>query len=936
MKAASTLIFAALICPSWQTPVLAADPPASPAPAPEAGAAGKPGAADSKEKDTATDDDSDDKDELPEEPKWPRTFTTDGVHLTIYQPQVDEWKDYRNLQGSAAFVLTAKDGKPVAGVVDVAGTTSTDLDSRAVLIHDIKITAARFPTLPSTEAPPMEQLLRKTFPEKSMTVGLDRLAASVEKTKNPPSLDLKMDPPAIFVSTGPAALLMVEGEPVLAPVTGTNLQFVVNTNWDLFFDKGTSAYYLLAGGAWLSAPKLGNEWTLAGEVPDDFEKLPKGDQWDHVKKALPAKIEKGMEVPQVFFSTKPAELISFNGSPVWEEVEDTHLLWGKNTDNWVFENAENHQIYFLISGRWFKAPKWEGPWTYTGNNLPDDFKQIPPDSPCADVLASVPGTPEAEDAVLMAQVPQEAVINRKEAEAKAKVSYDGEPQFATVEGTSVTYATNTSSDVVRVNNNYYLCQDAVWFTSTAATGPWVTCLEVPAEIYTIPPSCPVYRVTYVRVYPSPSEDVVVCGYTAGYFGAFVAGAAVGACLMWGTGYYYHPWIYAGGVAPIYRPWPMTYGVAAAYNPWTGGYAVGARAYGPYAVAGRAAWHNPVTGNYGRAARIEGPWGSRTIAAGYNPRTDTGWATRQNYNGYAQWGSTAVRHGDDWARAGHISTRDGGVAAWRGSDGGGRVWRTDDHSGGAAFHDGDFYAGHDGNVYRRDDDGNWSKWDDGDWGSVDHKKDNFDNARDRYQNRNSSGGDSPNRIQPGGGGNRPDGGRQPADRTRPGENGGGEQRDLPGNRTRPGADGGGEQKKPDRPDRPRPGEDGGGTQKKPERPDRDNGKPSAGRDRDGDRKPDRDRDPAQRPATRPAKQQPSDDTMKRLQKDSMNRQRSNFHADEQRNAMPRRSSSSSGGGSAERPSFSGAGGSRPSFNRASASSRSFGGGGGHRGGGFRRR
>jgi hypothetical protein len=66
------------------------------------------------------------------------------------------------------------------------------------------------------------------------------------------------------------------------------------------------------------------------------------------------------------------------------------------------------QTYFLVSGRWFRAPKLEGPWTYAGNDLPQDFKFIPPTHQCADVLASVPGTPEAEDAILLAQIPTEA------------------------------------------------------------------------------------------------------------------------------------------------------------------------------------------------------------------------------------------------------------------------------------------------------------------------------------------------------------------------------------------------------------------------------------------------------------------------------------------------------------------------------------------------
>jgi hypothetical protein len=435
-------------------------------------------------------------------------------------------------------------------------------------------------------------------------------------------------------------------------------------------------------------------------------------------------------------------------------------------------------------------------------------------------------------------VPNEAVVNKKQAEAKAKVVYDGEPRFTPIEGTKMTFSANTSSDVICYETKYYLCQDAVWFVGAVAVGPWVICLDVPAVIYTISPAYPVHRVTYVKVTKSDSDDVCVCSYTAGYFGAFVAGAAVGAALVWGSGYYYPPYVAWGGPVPIYRPWPATYGVAAAYNPWTGGYAIGGRVCGPYASAGRAAWYNPVTGNYGRAAHVEGPYGGRTVAAGYNPRTDTGWATRQGHNGYAQWGTSAVRQGDDWVRAGHIATEDGGVARWSGSEGGGRVWKTDDHSGGAAYHDGNVYAGHDGNVYKRDDHGNWSKWDDGDWGSID-RKDNLNDARSRYQNNNN------NRV------------------------GGAEERTGAANRN----------------------ENIGGAERNP----------AVQRQADHNSL-------ENRAATRPAREQPSQETFNNLNRDSFDRQRSSFNS-EQRESFQR-----SGGG-------------------ASFGSRSF--GGGSRGG-FRRR
>ena len=55
-------------------------------------------------------------------------------------------------------------------------------------------------------------------------------------------------------------------------------------------------------------------------------------------------------------------------------------------------------------------------------------------------------------------------------------------------------------------------------------------------IYTIPPSSPMYNVTYVKVYGA-TPTAVTYGYTAGYTMAFVSAGVV----VYGTGYYYRRW-----------------------------------------------------------------------------------------------------------------------------------------------------------------------------------------------------------------------------------------------------------------------------------------------------------------------------------------------------------------------------------------------------------
>src|SRR5262249_56435871 len=155
------------------------------------------------------------------------------------------------------------------------------------------------------------------------------------------------------------------------------------------------------------------------------------------------------------------------------------------------------------------------------------------------VLASVPGTQEAEDAVLLAQVPTTAIVNRAEVEAKAKVIYVGNPEFKPIEQTSLQYATNTQEKVIKYGDVYYLCLDGIWFMSTTPNGPWKTADSIPQEIYNIPPSSPVHNVTYVTV-SNPTTTTVETSYTSGYTGMFVAGTAPRLAHAYRTGHHLPP------------------------------------------------------------------------------------------------------------------------------------------------------------------------------------------------------------------------------------------------------------------------------------------------------------------------------------------------------------------------------------------------------------
>ncbi|PYJ52590.1 MAG: hypothetical protein DME83_04815 [Verrucomicrobia bacterium] len=673
------------------------------------------------------------------DPGWPREKYSNGNRLIIYQPQVDDWKNFQELTWRMAVSLTPKGGKEVVGVVEMKGNTDVDNVAKVVIITNPQVTGTHFPSLDQATAEKMEQSF-KTFIPPTLSISLHRLIASLPMQQAPAGVQLNNDPPKIFVGYRPSILLSVDGEPALSEVPKTNLKFVVNTQWPLFFDNQSSSYYLAVGQQWLTTNSLEGQWSPAKKLPPDMSKVPQDKQWSALKKIIPPPAKSGGVTPAVFYSDKPAEVILFDGQPVYAQVQDTQLTYATNTDSVVFVFTPTQQFYYLTAGRWFSAMDLQGPWTYATPNLPADFAKIPPSSPASAILASVPGTDEAKDAVLLAQVPTTMTVKPAEAQAKVKVAYGGDPKFEPIKGTSMAYATNTQDKVIKVGDVYYLCLQGVWFMSPNPQGPWTTCTSVPQEIYTIPPSSPVYNVTYVTQSTNP-DGTVQASYTAGYLGAFVLGAATGAIIASGSGYWWPPYAYGG----YYYPYAATYcggyyyggyGYHYAtpyYNSATGAYGWKQTAYGPYGSATRGAAYNPYTGTYARGSSVSTPYGSRSAAQAYNPYTGTYAQTRQGSSPNAQWGSSYVSRGNQSATMGHYSTANGTVAGISGSQGGKAVGASTAWGNTAAGKtaSGNMYAGHDGNVYKNTGNG-WQKYDNGSWNSVSQSKPYWQQAESSQQ------------------------------------------------------------------------------------------------------------------------------------------------------------------------------------------------------------
>ncbi len=729
---------------------------------------------------------------MPGDVGWPRAYVKDSKELTVYQPQVDSWKDYNTIQFRCAISVKGVLAEEKFGVAEVEATTVVDHSSRTVALVPIK-RELRFGKVSEAEAAALRKGIEEIHPSSSVTlISLDRVLACMDPAKQPlqRKAEINLDPPKIFYSSTPALLVILIGQPKLQGVEAdrTDLMFVVNTNWDILYDTASKQYYMLDGDGWLTTSDLlKGRWTVANQVPLSFYSLPSDENWADARASLPGKPAKA--APKVLVSTEPAELIVTAGVPEFASIPSTRLMRVLNTESTLFLNTSDGKYYFLVAGRWFRGGSLNGPWSAASKDLPADFAKIPDGDPSDFVKAAVPGTQAAQDAVMLASIPKTTVITLADAKP-IEVTYSGQPQFVVVQGaTGVQYAANSPYTVFLVNGKYYCCFQGMWFNGATPNGPWSFSSSVPQPIFTIPPSHPTYNVTYVTV-QSTTATTVTYSQTSGYSGEYVAANGV---LMFGAGmlvgaaiannnnnYYYPPYPahysygcgatyrygyggyysasyarygpYGGaGYATAYNPATGAYGrstyaygpygaagTKAAYNPYTGGYAAAAGVTTPYGSAGRAAGYNPSTGTYGRAAGASGQYGSAAVGQAYNPRTGAyaqGGAV-ETARGSAAGGSAYNPQTGKGVAGGAVSGQYGSAGGVKTNQGtGAAAWNTQNSQGAAAkTKSGDVYATNGDTVYKKDSSGGWSSNSGSGWQSASKSQASTQNMESQAQSR----------------------------------------------------------------------------------------------------------------------------------------------------------------------------------------------------------
>ena len=549
------------------------------------------------------------------DPEWPITFETAKGRFVLYLPQPESFRGDRITARAAVSATPAGKTQPIFGAIWFEARVQTDRENRTVTIVEMSVPQVRFPNASPENQAAVAKFLEAEIPNLELTFSLDRLLTGLESAEKQLAADnaLKNDPPAILVRSTPTLLVTIDGEPQLRAVPNASAMRVINTPYVILQNPSTDRYYLTDGHLWFSSPEIEGPWAADPQVPQEIRQLAPPDTSQAAPAAAPG------APPGIIVATGPTELIVTEGKPSYTPISGTDLLAISNTESDLFMDTGSQNHFVLLSGRWYRSVSLDGPWSFVpSDSLPPGFAEIPPSSPQAEVLPFVAGTAQAREAVLDASIPQTSAVNRSD--TTLAVTYDGEPNFVRIEGTDLRYTANSEFSVLQVDGRFYCCHEAVWYESPSPRGPWAVADTVPGEIYEQPPSSPTYNTKYVYVYDT-TPTVVYVGYLPGYTGCYVYGPTI----VYGTGYYYPPYI-----GPVYYyPRPVTYGFHVRYNPYTG-WGVGVT-FGTGFVTFGMSWHShyyprpPYGGAYYRHPH-HGYWGP----GGYRPATTPhgGRATQQ--------------------------------------------------------------------------------------------------------------------------------------------------------------------------------------------------------------------------------------------------------------------------------------------------------------------
>jgi len=191
----------------------------------------------------------------------------------------------------------------------------------------------------------------------------------------------------IIVCSSPAELIQTRGKPVYEGIAGTGLQYVTNSDNDIFRDSVQQRYYILLSGRWFTSSGLEGPWNYitAGELPAGLGKIPEGSPKDNVLASIVGTTAAREALtdallPQTAIISRQSipPVVTYDGGPRFMDIAGTRLQYALNTASVVLKDGDRY--YCLEKGVWFLGSRLAGPWDIC-TEAPAGLDLIPAECP---------------------------------------------------------------------------------------------------------------------------------------------------------------------------------------------------------------------------------------------------------------------------------------------------------------------------------------------------------------------------------------------------------------------------------------------------------------------------------------------------------------------------------------------------------------------------
>ena len=554
---------------------------------------------------------------------WPKAFNApSGATVVMYQPQVSSWTNQRHIVAYSAVGYEKKGAeKPTLGSVKIESDTSVALDERLVHFNEFKLTEVNFEKLDRDETKEVTTEIDKAIPDGERVIALDRVLAFVDKSTIMPKnvRGLNADPPKIFFSTDAGGPRQLRRRSDLEPDRGERSEVRRQHQLGPVPARADEDVLPAQRQELAERPRPRRAVDASRQVAAEFfERCRPTTNFKEVK-ARGARQDAGGQRPPTGqrqhaagrddSAARRAELSAGRG----HEGSAVGLRTPRATCS---VSARPGRSITSSPAAGSRRPDFTGPVDLRDAETARRLQEDPARASIARACSRRCLAPtQAIEAVLLAQVPQTARVNRARAEGAGgrlstapRSSSRSRARRCSARSTPTRTSSRSATSTTAASR---ACGS--WRSRRTARGR--SRRRFPRRSTRSRRARPSHHVTYVTVEEDDedNDEWVTFAYVAGYTGHDdrLGLRGVGQRLVL-------PALRRIRRLPIYYPGFRTYGYAAGYNPWTGAYGRGAVAYGPYGGVGAGARYNPRTGTYSRGAAAWGPYGAAGAGSGLQP------------------------------------------------------------------------------------------------------------------------------------------------------------------------------------------------------------------------------------------------------------------------------------------------------------------------------